>query len=795
MSNGHERQTKRLPDLLVEVGLIDRFQLQRAAVLQKQTGARLCRALVDNGFVDEERLVRTLSAALKLESVTLSAIKIHERVLSRIPTRLARSVGALPVAIKRANHTDYLYVAMSDPMDTEAVAELERATGCTLSILVAPPTQLDSAIERYYGAATPPADRAPPPVQRPSTGATPQVRPAPPTGTPPLGAPTPSNVAPTPRPGTQGRPVLTAAASPQPSRHAQPPTTRGLVKPSGSPQMGGSASTLRRNRSGEAAPVGPPPPDMTPGPRLPPLQLDREDSDLVLTQLDPSALLDSGKAPTKVRVHDRVGAEASQVDSGKMAGSVRVDPDAFALPDIVPASAWDDGKTLDVDIEEMDPADLAQLLTPAGMPSMDAALVTKQSETSEALELDEVVEDGPEDIATSEIDLNSPEAAAALSLQLLDPLAGVPPTEAAVPVHIEPNTPAPAAALVSNDFVAALELPVDLAESPSPFDGLREVNVPAGLERTGIIPVIDWDREEFEPPPLDGGPSAEHARHLAGAEDIPSSLAEVRARSGSEGPSRAMSTPAPARDPAPAVAAPKPAPAPRAAPSKAAPAPTNAAPAPRVTAPKAAPTPTPAPPPPPPRAPASSAGKATRPEVPMAPKPSSPPQAAVTETGGSLPQRSEAPPPSVAPPEPPPEPAPHLASGPLEAEPATSPKPETVDALREVKLAEEATNPRIASDEIEDALDGEATPVRGRVERADVLAELESDPPVADDLLAPEPPPRTAPTDEYSALVTAMIEGRSLTSADRAQLVLALGRVLVAKGVVSAAEIAAAIRD
>jgi len=52
------------------------------------------------------------------------------------------------------------------------------------------------------------------------------------------------------------------------------------------------------------------------------------------------------------------------------------------------------------------------------------------------------------------------------------------------------------------------------------------------------------------------------------------------------------------------------------------------------------------------------------------------------------------------------------------------------------------------------------------------------------------------PGDETArALVAALRSGRSLNSAERAQLVLALGRLLLDKGLISEGELAAALSD
>lgn len=74
----------------------------------------------------------------------------------------------------------------------------------------------------------------------------------------------------------------------------------------------------------------------------------------------------------------------------------------------------------------------------------------------------------------------------------------------------------------------ALEIPIDISDALNPFDGPENIDIPVGLERTGIIPAIDWENEEFIPPPLSKQPIEPL---LAGTDDIPTSGALARARS------------------------------------------------------------------------------------------------------------------------------------------------------------------------------------------------------------------------------------------------------------------------
>jgi hypothetical protein len=139
-----------LGELLVEMGLVERDQLNAALIQQRATGGRLARILSERRFVDEDRLAKAVSAKLGLEAVNLSSLKIHERVLSMIPSAIALKYGALPIAIKRTNQAEFVYVVMADPLDAEAIAELQRVSGRQIRVLVAAATDLDRALEIHY---------------------------------------------------------------------------------------------------------------------------------------------------------------------------------------------------------------------------------------------------------------------------------------------------------------------------------------------------------------------------------------------------------------------------------------------------------------------------------------------------------------------------------------------------------------------------------------------------------------------------------------------------------------------
>ena len=84
------------------------------------------------------------------QTVDLSKVVIAEAALSRVPGRLARRYGLLPVALDR----DKLILVQSDPDDPTGVMELESRLGLRIETLTASrPEAVSRAIERYYAGA------------------------------------------------------------------------------------------------------------------------------------------------------------------------------------------------------------------------------------------------------------------------------------------------------------------------------------------------------------------------------------------------------------------------------------------------------------------------------------------------------------------------------------------------------------------------------------------------------------------------------------------------------------------
>src|SRR5882762_1606676 len=138
--------SRRLGDLLVAEGLINREQLQRALLAQTGTTEKLGSLRVRLNLVSEDQLVGFLARQYGIPSVTLSQLDIDPDVLKLVPAQMARKYEIVPVE-RKAN---VLTLAMADPTNVFALDDVTFLTNLQVQPSVAPQGAIRKAIERNY---------------------------------------------------------------------------------------------------------------------------------------------------------------------------------------------------------------------------------------------------------------------------------------------------------------------------------------------------------------------------------------------------------------------------------------------------------------------------------------------------------------------------------------------------------------------------------------------------------------------------------------------------------------------
>jgi type IV pilus assembly protein PilB len=136
---------ERLGELLVKSGLIDQEQLEMALEHQLQFGGKIGQILVEQLIVSEEQLADTLAEQKGLERVSLANYAIDRDAVAVIPERVARRRMIIPLKYDG----DFIVVAMADPLDLEAIDEVELRSGRKAHLVVATESQIRYAIDKY----------------------------------------------------------------------------------------------------------------------------------------------------------------------------------------------------------------------------------------------------------------------------------------------------------------------------------------------------------------------------------------------------------------------------------------------------------------------------------------------------------------------------------------------------------------------------------------------------------------------------------------------------------------------
>ncbi len=137
---------KKLGELLVERKVITAEQLEKALLVQQGKGGLLGEILVDLGFCNEEAIVQVVTVQYGFPFLPLSNYEVDMELLKIVPENVARQFVLIP--IDKVGNT--LTVAMSNPLNHQAIEDLEMMTQCNILIFISTTTEIRKAIDHYY---------------------------------------------------------------------------------------------------------------------------------------------------------------------------------------------------------------------------------------------------------------------------------------------------------------------------------------------------------------------------------------------------------------------------------------------------------------------------------------------------------------------------------------------------------------------------------------------------------------------------------------------------------------------
>lgn len=145
---------KKLGDLLIDAGIINEEQLNKALEIQSKSGERLGTILIENNYVTESQIMEVLEFQLGIPFIDLNVVTIPNEVQRLIPYQLIRRHNVVPIKLE----LNLLYVAMEDPLNFIAIEDLRMATNYEIVPVISFKDAINNTINRIYGNET--ADKA-----------------------------------------------------------------------------------------------------------------------------------------------------------------------------------------------------------------------------------------------------------------------------------------------------------------------------------------------------------------------------------------------------------------------------------------------------------------------------------------------------------------------------------------------------------------------------------------------------------------------------------------------------------
>ncbi len=137
---------KQLGELLLERGVISKGQLDNALAVQKEQGGLIGRILVNMGFAKEEEIAQAITVQYGFPYLPLGSYEVNLEAMKLIPQNVAEQYNL--IAIDKMG--EVLTIAMSNPLNIQAVEDIELISHCTVQVFVSTMTDIADAISKYY---------------------------------------------------------------------------------------------------------------------------------------------------------------------------------------------------------------------------------------------------------------------------------------------------------------------------------------------------------------------------------------------------------------------------------------------------------------------------------------------------------------------------------------------------------------------------------------------------------------------------------------------------------------------
>lgn len=149
MNNGKKDPKRKLGEVLLEMGLIKRNDLDKALALQKEDKKRLGNILLEMKTITEKGLALAMASQLGhlgISYIDLANTPIELEVIKVITEKVAKQCLSVPIKLENK----VLTVAMADPLDLNSINTLRFISGYNVKPAITTTSEILAAMKRYY---------------------------------------------------------------------------------------------------------------------------------------------------------------------------------------------------------------------------------------------------------------------------------------------------------------------------------------------------------------------------------------------------------------------------------------------------------------------------------------------------------------------------------------------------------------------------------------------------------------------------------------------------------------------
>jgi Type II secretion system (T2SS), protein E, N-terminal domain len=141
---------KTLAEIAIDAGLVTKANAAKAGKMAEERKQPLVVMLVRELGVDELALVTAFGKQTRVPLIDPGDVQIDPDALRSLSRDVCARLRILPLSLATDGATKIMRIAMADPTDTTAVAELESMTQCEIEVSALPLSAIDELIAKGY---------------------------------------------------------------------------------------------------------------------------------------------------------------------------------------------------------------------------------------------------------------------------------------------------------------------------------------------------------------------------------------------------------------------------------------------------------------------------------------------------------------------------------------------------------------------------------------------------------------------------------------------------------------------